>query len=347
MAEYLATKAFITIKPIGFNESDRIKFESLLTIANNMLSTPWQVTTEAIEADFYLVVSSLKSKMTQDGLLSSLPWQKCIFYAEEKTGGHYHEILVDRNNMPYFRSLLELLKSISSSIIYDNKSNSNDTPFAKEDTQQISILKKDYFDPEQGFIGLLLARNKEPFEYYINAKPAIDRVYVDATNKVYYCNSKLENLEAYFTENTLPIQREITQQQLQQIISDNNLKPIPLTNLLWYGAFMSSKGRLIKGGNNNNIVRLKRWPDINLPGSRKLIKLAAFMQSNAVDIDTVQQQTGFSIDQIYNFFNACKIIDLIEHSEINDIHKKNLDAEQRQLLAMIGRRLNQGNSTNE
>ena len=98
---------------------------------------------------------------------------------------------------------------------------------------------------------------------------------------------------------------------------------------------------MIKGYQKGDIVHLKRWPNINLPGCKQLIKLAAYMQSNAVDLDTVQVNTSIPIAQIYNFYNACKVIDLIGHSQTSDIHEKNIDAEQKQLLDRIGKRLNQ------
>ena len=126
----------------------------------------------------------------------------------------------------------------------------------------------------------------------------------------------------------------------QQDVSNKSLKAQPLKNLIWFAVFSCSQGCAWKGYQESDIVHLKRWPDINLPGCRELIKLAAYMQSNAVELSIAQEKTGFSMAQIYNFYNACYAIGLIEHVQQSDVFEKKLGDDKRQLFSKIGNRLN-------
>lgn len=338
-------KQLITLRLLGFDDGERLKFESLLTIAENMLDIPWQLSDRA-DADYFLLKGSLKSQMIEDALLKTLSPEQCIFYSEHKTDGPFHEILVDRNNTPYLRSIVELFKNLThnqceavdeSSV---EEAGVSESPDVKQSTQA-QPTPSDTFDPEQGWIGLLLAQQEAIQVYELNSYGKLIELYVNPIKKLYYCEDELENLALCFSGNDKPKQQLLSEQQLQSLILEQNLKPLPLSNLLWYGAFISSKGRVMKGLQANDIIHLKRWPDISLPGSRKLIKLAAFMQSNAVDLETIQQQTGIPMDHVNNFVNACSVIGLIEYCQEAEVHEKNLDDSQRQLLARIGKRLKQ------
>lgn len=345
-------KNIITIRLLGFNDSDRSKFESLLTIAENMLNMPWRVS-ESVDADYYLLKGNLKSQLDQDKLLKNLPREQCIFYSEQKTEHGFHEILVDKNNTPYLRSIIELLNKLSLTDIDHDKKSATFQTDADQQPVETAIhyatfsdehTEEDRFDPEQGLLGLLIAEHNELQAFELNDADHTGKLYVDSTNKRYYCQDELADMARYFSETVAITQRSISDQRLQQVVIEENLKPLPLSNLQWYGAFASSKGRMIKEHQPMDIVHLKRWPDISLPGARKLIKLAAFMQSNAADLPAIQQRTGIPIDQIYNFFNACKVIGLIEYSQQREIHEKNLDDAQRRLFAKIGNRLKNNNN---
>lgn len=346
----MLVKRFITIKLLGFNDSDRSKLESLMTLAENMLDIPWHLT-ETMDADYYLLKGNLKSQMSHDQLLKTLPPEQCIFYSEQKSDSPYHEILVDKNSTPYLRSIIELFKKLSlktlspahAGVIAEAIVPEVSTQEIGKTTQTIhqEAAISDYFDPEQDWLGVLLNKQTGIQEYTLNNAGYVCKLYVDSDSKCYYCNDDLEKLERFFTEASIPNPTIISADRLHSVISEQNLKPLSLNNLLWYGAFVSSKGRLFKEHRAGDNVHLKRWPDVSLPGARKLIKLAAFMQSNAVDLSTIHQQTGIPVDQINNFFNACKVIGLIEYSQKTEVHEKNLDDGQRQLFAKIGKRLKQ------
>lgn len=340
-------KQFITIKLIGLDESEYTKFESLLTIAENMLDIPWKIT-EMPEADFYLLTGGLKPKMNEDASLKALPPNRCIFYAEEKTDGPYHEILVDRNNTPYLRSIIELFKTLStddgvtSEQIYQPAVGTVEVEVKAKGNETVNVNS---FDPELGWLGQLQAQKEGFQEYELVNVGVVNKLYVDANKQLYYSRENLERMDVFFLREQEPKQLSLPEQQFQSIINDQNLKALPLSNILWYGAFVSSKGRMMNGHNSGDIVRLKRWPDISLPGSRNLIKLAAFMQSNAVDLATIHQQTGIAADQINDFVNACNVIGLIEYCQEPEVHEKKLDDKQRQLFARIGKRLKQAENS--
>jgi hypothetical protein len=101
-----------------------------------------------------------------------------------------------------------------------------------------------------------------------------------------------------------------------------------------------SQGRLLQGSSADKPVRLKRWRDLNLSDSQELIKLAAFMQSNAADLPTVSEKTGVPIPLVNDFYNACEIVGLIEQSPKADIHNKQLNPEKVGLFSKIRSRLN-------
>jgi hypothetical protein len=65
------------------------------------------------------------------------------------------------------------------------------------------------------------------------------------------------------------------------------------------------------------------------------------MQSNAEDLETIQTKTQFSISQVYDFYNACEVTQLIAHGQVRESHDKQIDTEQKQLFARIGKRLGQ------
>jgi hypothetical protein len=106
-----------------------------------------------------------------------------------------------------------------------------------------------------------------------------------------------------------------------------------------------SQGRLLQGSSADKPVRLKRWRDLNLSDSQELIKLAAFMQSNAADLPTISEKSGVPIPLVKDFYNACEIVGLIEQSPKTDLHNKRLNPEKAGLFSKIRSRLNKASPT--
>lgn len=324
-----------SLKMIGFSDIEKARFSAILVLADLQLKQAWK-TTESVPADFYLIKERLITQMDAHEILKHLPRQQCIFIRRSHDAliVDGHQFFWGEQDVPSLRYLVEFFNQLGGNKIAPS-------PPPLPENQPTPNFEISPFNPQQGFLGHLLARAKTPQVFKLAHQHADVPLYVDAEQNSYYTKSTLEQLEPYFSAtDTLQI-ANITAQQLQTTIADQELKAQPLTHLLWFTTFTCSQGKLIEGHQKGDIVHLKRWPDLNLPGCKRLIKLAAYMHSNAVDLDTVQASTGIPIAQIHNFYNACKVINLITHSQHTDIHEKNINSEQKQLLEKIGKRLNQ------
>jgi len=356
MTTHFSGQAFVSLKLVSFSEVDRVKFESILAIAERGLDVSWQVVDSAT-ADFYL----LNSQTNLDNLLQSLPRERCIFCTVNATDSNDNELVITDSDIPSLSSLLSLFNRLATTLAIPHASDpasieppltttehnpefiSEESPIIHNEDNSLNA-DTEYFDPEQGFVGALLS-GKEGIQC-LSLKNGIDinKLYIYPEEKTYYSKNKLELLTPFFFSSSESLLfQPLSEIELQKEIVANELKSQPLSKLVWCAVFNCSQGRSIKGYNKNDVIRLKRWPDINFPGCRELIQLAAYMQSNAVTLNTVQKQTGFPLEQIYNFYNACKAIDLIEHSQQIDTHEKKLNDDKRQLFAKIGDRLNKFN----
>lgn len=401
------------LKLVGFSDSDKSTFEAILAIADRRLTTPWQLSSSMNDADFYLLAHRLRAQFDEDKLLKKLSREQCIFCSTEQTNGTTdHELLVDKNNIPYLKSLVELFNQLSPALdqtpvrveesspqadiseLVGKESAQSASPlpaavsetlaepvrsrgfFIKKTADEVAppaasvpvvpetrsngfFVKKDVikkaeptllnafletektgnFDPaENPFIKQLLAKTNDILLFGLHNVGAV--LYVDLAGKSYYSAGKLDQLQPYFAiENNFSVQM-IAESQLQSAIVKAELKPQPLSNLLWYSVFSCSQGRIIVGHQADSAVRLRRWPDINLPGCQKLIKLAAYMHSNTVDLQTVQTQTGIPMDKVHDFYNACQAINLIDVCQEVEVHEKTMDEQQRELYAKIGKSIN-------
>ena len=347
MTENDSNAEVVALKLVGISDKDREKFESILTIAENRLDACWQVV-DTENNDFFLVSHRLRPQMDQNALLKSLPRECCIFYVTSETDSVENELLISNDGMPSLRSLVMLFNSLSANktqasvlpeVVEIKPANKvTPVPYFTYSKSSSNPDKEIYFDPDAGFVGVLLS-NKAGYyriSLVINGKSA--SLYIDFEKQKYFSDTKLEDLNPFFSSTE---QRElVTQAEFTKNLSLLGLKLYPLDHLIWYAVFSSSQGRARKGYHDTDIVHLKRWPDINLPGCRELIKLAAYMQSNATELNVAQQKTGFSMAQIYNFYNACHAIGLVVHTQQADIHDKKLNDEKRDLFLQIGRRLN-------
>ncbi len=324
-----------TLKMIGFSDVEKARFSAVLALADPQLKQAWKIT-ESVPADFYLIKERLITQMDAHEILKHLPRQQCIFIRRSDNAliVDGHQFFWGEQDVPSLRYLVEFFNQLS-----DNKiASSSPSP---PENQPTPIFETSHFNPQQGFLGHLLTPAKTPQAFKLAHQHADLTLYVDAEQNSYYTKSTLEQLEPYFfATDTLQI-ANITAQQLLTATAGQELKAQPLTHLLWFTTFTCSQGKLIEGHQKGDIVQLKRWPNLNLPGCKRLVKLAAYMHSNAVDLDTVQASTGIPIAQIHNFYNACKVIGLIAHSQHTDVHEKTINDEQKQLLEKIGKRLNE------
>ncbi len=322
----------VTLKLLDFSDTDKARFASILTLAERGLTRSWAITND-MSADFFLIKERLLPLMDQHEILKKLPRQQCIFIMRSSNNPNTmgHQLYWGESEIPSLRLLVDFFNRLA---IEEYPSNA-------PATQPVFTPEADFFDPEQGFLGALLASANTPRVFKLNNEHAAMVLYVDAEQSRYYSNTALEQLKPYFFATDELLIENITTAALYAEITAQTLKPQQLSHLLWFTAFAGSQGKVIKNYQKGDIVHLKRWPNINLPGCKQLIKLAAYMQSNAVDLETVHANTSTPIAQVHDFYNACKVTDLIDHCQTADIHEKNLNSEQKQLLAKIGKRLNQ------
>ncbi|NOQ15595.1 MAG: hypothetical protein GQ581_00895 [Methyloprofundus sp.] len=457
MSSNISNQALFQLKLVGFSDSDKTTFESILSLADNRLEKSWQITLAKDNVDFFVLSNRLRSQFDQDKLLQTLPREQCIFCALALSNDAEHELLVDKNNIPFLGPMAELFNKLSS-----HKSATKDTseldvadtvpPTVSEVLQEpkpislggkpevpeqmtiqpeslvnthvpevkTDVMRKSVSEPSLnlkskslGFfekftrskktgtesVSQKLPQPQHDEQAFVNSKKSIssiedqndihlkdkqeshpplsientapadnifvptnhpfisrlldnhteqklffslfnaDQLYVDLQHKCYYSAHKLEGLQTYFTCQGKFFLQKMTDSQLQEVVSQQVLKPQPLNNLLWYAVFSCSQGNMIVDYQASDIVRLKRWPDINLPGSRELIKLAAYMHSNSVNLQMIQAETKFPMAVIRNFYNACKVIGLIELCQEKDVHEKTMDNDRRELYAKIGKRI--------
>lgn len=96
-----------------------------------------------------------------------------------------------------------------------------------------------------------------------------------------------------------------------------NLAARPLPELLWYAALCASRGQLLRGCRADDPVRLKRWPDFSmLPHRESFVALAGFMAEESANLMTVAESTGVALAEVFDFYNACAILGLIERGNV-------------------------------
>jgi len=114
---------------------------------------------------------------------------------------------------------------------------------------------------------------------------------------------------------TIQVGRMFMRTQTDSVTGGMN--PHPLAGLLWYASLCVSNGRLLQGNRADELVRLKQTPDFTwLHHQESHLKLAQFMLESSADLRTVARQTGVPLAQVFDFFNACAMLGLVERGNI-------------------------------
>ncbi|MEC4750360.1 hypothetical protein [Methylomicrobium sp. Wu6] len=348
----------INLKLVGFSEFEQQNIESVLSLAERGLLKKWRLVTDP-PVDYYLLPESLCARMDQEDWLKALPRDRCIFSTKE--GGNADRgrddvwLLCDSRMVPRIRSMIELFNLLCEDTLTERRNQgpvlrtTESPPSNVAATAAVEVALAaggGAFIAREGFVGQLLgAADKTGLLIYeLNIPNSPGRIYVHPEQQVFYSPASLDLLAPFFTADqnliSCTTRSNVTEADLEQLSEAENLKPYTLRSLLWYGVFKSSQGRLLEGAAADKPVRLKRWPDLNLSDCQDLIKLAAFMQSNAAGLQTVADKTGIPINLIHDFYNACEIVGLIEQSSEADIHNKQLNPEKVSLFSKIRSRLN-------
>jgi hypothetical protein len=87
---------------------------------------------------------------------------------------------------------------------------------------------------------------------------------------------------------------------------------IPLSQVLWSAALYGSAGILLPGHQLDTPVQMTAWPNLSrLEFNTEHMKLASLMTSQALTLQQIQRKSGFSLDVVIGFYNACVVSGLI------------------------------------
>lgn len=188
-------KSIIRLKLLGFSETDKSRFEAILSLAETKLDRPWQIVSEPT-ADFYLLSARLITQLDHDKLLQSLPRDRCIFYTTRDISHNRYELRIDSNYIPRCSALVNLFNELSAGIENNTITAIPQQPLSAQNTAPIPDSNPlpadsgaDSFDPGQGLPALLLTtRHTRHTPQIISLTEQIDypAIYLDDSNN-YYC----------------------------------------------------------------------------------------------------------------------------------------------------------------
>jgi hypothetical protein len=326
----------ITLKLIGFNTKQIENFSAILTLAESKLNHSWELV-QSIPADFFLLSENVQQQK------HSLSYECCLFISAAESAENEHILLVDRHGLPRLRSVVEVFNSVAhkkeqiNAMSQQNQVGDNvETVTTQSEPELIPVVvskqelvptlrnglvtihKKTSFEP-RGLLKLLL---NPPANYFVCSPDETftkSLIYVCAITKTCYLFDSTD-LESYVTGDIAAI-RTIGQSEFEQ--QTQHLVEKSLKNLIWILTFKLSKGQLLTGHSERNIVRLTDWPDLSINECRDYMKLIAFMRRNALPLSDVAYHTDFNLIEVNNFYNACYLVGLIEIVDTVILNKQN------------------------
>ncbi len=326
---------------IGFNEQQKEIFFATLSLAESRLEHAWQIV-DWERADFFLF-STEKSQSESFIVEKNLPIERCLFCSEQDLRAS-NELLTDAKKTPRLGSMIVVLNQITSTQSLSDKTSSD---LVTVIPTSIPNSDNNSFDPEQFFLKHLLQNAPELFACSFSSPTGSNELYIDLVGKVYYCQASLKDLGVCLgVEDAIAI-HIVSQTEWDGVLECTTLPARPLNNLIWYVAFKLSNGRLLRGHSSQDSVYLTRWPDLGVQDCGRYVKLAAFMRNNAVCLTEVAEKTATPLAEVYNFYNACYLIGIVEQTEQPETCAKILDEGKQQLLTKITNRLKKINSHEE
>lgn len=358
------TDETLTLSLLGYTQAEALNIESILSLAERRLSKRWH-----IARDKYAKFCMAPEKLKADLPLENFPPERRILTVKlgDAVIGESPRLSVDERCMPHLTDLVALLNRLGEGITDGQTGAVPALPptgraganaVALDNAQQEAVPKMAndrVFDPGQGFLGQLLARQNQRclLVFKLRRQPATP-LYVCPARQTYYSAAALDSLRAYFTatdeELSLNIEAEPDTEALLRLLASEALAPYPLPNLIWYAAFTVSGGRPMLGSNAQDIVQLNRWPDNTLPGCREMMKLSAFMRGNATTLQGCASALAMPIGQAHDFYNACKLVGWATQETETALRQPSPPPKNAALFAKIKARLDQdiadSNATN-
>jgi hypothetical protein len=342
---------------IGFDENQKRSFFAILSLAERRLQHAWSIV-ELSDADFF-VLAMEKSQAESIIIEQNLPRERCLFYSEHNAHED-NEILTDIGKIPRLCSLVDVINRIANAHLI--KKAPLDSTVIEPTITVTPNSDNDFFDPDWGLLKHLLQNTTELLVCDFISPIGNHKLYIDSAEKIYYCGTGLKYLDSYLMfDNALVINTSsnktssqpncnlnvVSQAEWESAVEISTLPARPLNNLIWYAAFRLSKGRLLRGHSDQDSVYLTRWPDLGVEGCGRYVKLAAFMRNNSVCLTTVADKTAIPLNEVYNFYNACYLIGIVEKTDKSELYTKGLDENKHQLLEKITKRLQEINNRKE
>lgn len=114
-----------------------------------------------------------------------------------------------------------------------------------------------------------------------------------------------------------------------------------LFETIWQSAIEDGMGHISK----NNHYRITRWPrPLSTKGRTEALRLAAFLQSSAADIDSLCQKTGYSVSMVTRFLCATHFANQLSVAEVGKQPRQSkvatvpvAEAEKKQKLSLLSR----------
>lgn len=322
-------KKLVTLKLEGFNEQKRNSFHVILTLAARALKKQWQVV-DNDGADFFLL--SVEAARNQE-LVKTCPLERSMICATKNDLQTEHSLLVDEKHLPSLSALVALFNQISANF------NPGSEMKVVEPATQTATSTEEFFDAQKGLLGYLLAAKHEQLIVSLSNRADYPVLYIDTEKNTYYSQNDLEQLDPYILASEALSVKSCSKQEIENVVTSENLKTYSLKDLIWYIVIKTSAGKIITGQLKTDIVALKGWPDLRLFKCLDYAKVAAFMKNNAASLETIAEYTRMPVAEINNFYNACYLVGLIEKRNQQQINKRDIPAERLDLLAKIDARL--------
>lgn len=334
----------------GFGDAEFQKLDSILALAEARMDYLWTLGHGA-DADVVLV--------SDISLLPKDESRPCIYYvnasendSENPPCNNTWSLIVDDHQVPHLWQLTKVFNAVAEHLnplpeISAAEDETADSPVQSPVLDKISPAESvsQLNSPTTGnYKGTLLdllqptvdASTDKVFRVCFSTGESIS---VDLGRDLYFCQQPIETLEPYFCE-TIPFEvRSVSVYSLEAEVDELGIVGQPLSHLRWYIALTSPSLHLLDQLSDKT-VKLKRWPDMGLPGCTPLIRLAAFMQSNEASVVTIAEKTKMPEAKVCAFLNACVQEDLVIYGDQETIHEKPVADEFKTLLSRISERIN-------
>lgn len=303
----MSDQTCFSLKTVGFSDIEKQNFESILTIASRKLNAKWHIVDDA-DVDCYLVSDGFANDLNYREKFNELPINRCIFYCQTPLSGDVKSLYVNGHRIPKLNELVQLFNQMA-------ERRRSVAELVEKNSFKIAINTSNgnLFDASQGLLGILLEKPTCALLLQFSSDFHSAQILLPADQSGFYSPLAFDCLWPYVETAAEVNAKPLTQEAVKQWLTEESCEKQPLSKLLWALVLKTANGRKPKFYDEQQAVCLKRWPDMSLPGSRQFVQLAGFMTSNAATLEQVSQRTGMALGKVYDFYNACYALNLVEN----------------------------------